>query len=44
MEPNAFERSKSAFWTILFESLLLQNHSMKNNKASALETPFRKPN
>ena len=36
MELNALERSKSALSTILFESVILQTDSIKNNKASAV--------
>ena len=43
MQPNAFERSRYAIWTIVFESILLRSGSMKDNKASAMETLFRKP-
>ena len=42
MESNAFKSSKSALWIILFESIILRTDSMKNNKASALETFFDK--
>ena len=44
MESNAFERSKNAVCSILFESILYQTDSMKNNEASAMETFFGKTN
>ena len=44
MESNAFERSKSAVWTILFESILLLIVSMENIKASTVELPFKNQN
>ena len=42
MESKNSGRSKGAFWSILFESILLQTGSTKNNKASAVESLFRK--
>ena len=41
MESNAYERSKSAVWIILFESILLLIDSMENINASDVEIPFK---